>query len=95
MRPDLRGGIVAISRKGRDKGRMFVVLCELDSDFVTISDGDSRPLVRPKKKRRKHLLTTRYEMPDLSARLQAGKLQDQELRKFLEHVKTQPPIDLA
>lgn len=93
MRPELRGGIVVISRQGRDKGRMFVVLCELDADFVTVSDGDVRPLARPKKKRRKHLLATGHEMPGLADKIQSGKLRDQEIRKFLEPLKPHPPTD--
>ena len=42
-------GCVVKSLAGRDAGRMFVVIREIDADFVLISDGDTRPLDRPKK----------------------------------------------
>lgn len=48
---------VVKSLAGRDCGEWFVVLA-LDEDFATIANGKSRPLCRPKRKRRKHLATT-------------------------------------
>ncbi len=51
----LCAGRIARSQAGRDEGRLFVVLREVDDDFVLVSDGALRSLDRPKKKRRKHL----------------------------------------
>jgi len=87
MRPELKSGIAAISRAGRDKGRAFVVLYELDANFVMVCDGSSRTLDRPKKKRRKHLLSTRHEMLDFPAKLEGKSLRDHEIRKFLERLE--------
>jgi len=95
MRPELKGGIAAISRAGRDKGRTYVVLCELDADFVMVCDGGSRPMDRPKKKRRKHLLSTRHEMQDFASRLEGKTLRDQEIRSFIERLNDPNPTDLA
>ena len=83
MKPEVREGIVCISQKGRDKGRPYVVLCEMDADFVLLADGDRRKLARMKKKRRKHLLATRRELPGILSLFQQGKLMDSELRKQL------------
>jgi ribosomal protein L14E/L6E/L27E len=87
MKPELKSGIAAISRAGRDKGRVFVVLCELDANFVMVCNGSSRTLDRPKKKRRKHLLPTRHEMSELSAKYAGKTLRDQDIRKFLERLE--------
>lgn len=57
-RPPLTPGRIALSLAGRDRGRLFVVIQELDEDFVLICDGDLRGMARPKKKRRKHLRAT-------------------------------------
>lgn len=83
MKAPLQKGIVAISKKGRDKGRAFMVLCEMDADFVMVADGDTRKLDRLKKKRRKHLLATSRELPGILALYEQGRLKDSDLRKQL------------
>jgi hypothetical protein len=84
MKPDLKSGIAAISLKGRDKGRAFVVLCELDADFVLAADGSLRTLARPKKKRRRHLRAIGHELPGLGEAYEAKTLTDQRIREFLK-----------
>ena len=42
-------GRVAYSKSGRDKGA-FIIIDILDEDFVLISDGDLRPVEKPKRK---------------------------------------------
>ena len=49
-------GMIVLSRAGRDRGRAFVVVDVLDSEYVLMADGRLRTLDRPKKKKRKHLL---------------------------------------
>ena len=46
---------MAVSLKGHDKGRIYVVIAELNSDFVFVADGKYRLTSNPKLKRRKHL----------------------------------------
>ena len=87
MKPDLKSGIAAISLKGRDKGRTFVVLCELDADFVLAADGSLRTLARPKKKRRKHLRAIGHELPGLDAAYEAKTLTDHRIRAFLKSLQ--------
>ena len=90
MKPELRSGIAAISLKGRDKGRVFVVLCQLDADFVLVANGGLRPLSRPKKKRRKHLRALGHELPDAGPRYDAETLTDHEIRMFLKPLQDPP-----
>ncbi|HSK69371.1 MAG TPA: KOW domain-containing RNA-binding protein [Candidatus Limnocylindria bacterium] len=87
MKPDLKGGIAAISLAGRDKGRAFMVLCPVDAQFVLVCDGRNRPVAKPKKKRRKHLMPTRHEMPELAAKYAQNRLRDEEIRAFLQTVR--------
>ncbi len=91
MKAPLREGIVAVSQKGRDKGRSFMILYQLDADFVLIADGSTRKLQNPKKKRRKHLLSTSGEFPLLAEKYQKGKLTDSELRKALQALAEEGP----
>ncbi|NLZ89666.1 MAG: RNA-binding protein [Clostridiales bacterium] len=83
MKPEIRSGIAVISKKGRDKGRLFMVLYELDADFVMICDGDLRKLERPKKKRRKHLSPTSLELQELTALYNSGRLKNSDVRAVL------------
>jgi ribosomal protein L14E/L6E/L27E len=87
MKPDVKPGIVAKSLKGRDKNRLFMVLYEVDADFVVICDGKLRKLCRPKKKRRKHLRALPHELPELMELFKAGRLKDSDVRKAIAKIE--------
>ncbi len=52
---DLKPGQLVRSLAGRDKGKHYLVLSEIDQKYVFLVDGQSRPVSRPKKKNRAHL----------------------------------------
>jgi len=54
-------GQVVFSKCGRDKGRAFVVL-SVEDEYVFLSDGQLRPLNKPKKKKIKHTQPTHTVM---------------------------------
>ena len=89
MKPSILPGIVVFSKKGRDKGRYFVVLYSLDADFVMIGDGDTRKLGHLKKKRRKHLTACPWEFPEIVEKYRAGQLLDSDIRKVLFPIANQ------
>lgn len=77
-------GSIVISKAGRDQGRLFLVVEEVDDDFVMIANGDLRKLDRLKKKRRKHLKPTGTVVRAFNDRLSRGeKVEDHELRAWL------------
>lgn len=77
-------GSIVLSKAGRDQGRLFLVVEEVDDDFVMIANGDLRKLDRLKKKRRKHLKPTGTVVEALKDRLSNGeKVEDHELRAWL------------
>ncbi|MBR7187215.1 MAG: RNA-binding protein [Clostridia bacterium] len=77
-------GSVVISKAGRDRGRIFLVIEEVDADFVRIANGELRKLDRLKKKRRKHLKPTGAVVQALRDRISEGKtVEDHELRAWL------------
>ena len=51
-----RGSLV-YSRAGRDKGTLFLVL-DAKGEYVYLSDGDTRRVENPKKKKLKHINKT-------------------------------------
>lgn len=83
MKPIIEPGRVVFSKKGRDKGRYFVVLYTVDADFVMISDGDTRKMDHLKKKRRKHLEACPLKAENFPQMAEKGTLKDSEIRKVL------------
>lgn len=78
-------GAIVISKMGRDEGRSFVVVQEVDSDFVMLADGKLRTMDHLKKKRRKHLKTTGIVVEELRNRLREGApVENHEVRSWLK-----------
>lgn len=65
-------GKVVSSKVGRDAGKFFIVVGISDEDYVYISDGQLRPLEKPKRKRLKHLFFTNCVAEDIRDLLNAG-----------------------
>lgn len=77
-------GRVAESRAGRDKGRAFLVVGELDAEHLLLADGCLRRLDRPKKKKRKHIRLQPAVAPTIQTKLMEGKqVFDAEIRNCL------------
>ena len=78
-------GAIVVSKLGRDEGRSFVVIQEVDSDFVMLADGKLRTMDHLKKKRRKHLKTTGIVVEELRTRLRNGEaVENHEVRSWLK-----------
>ena len=78
-------GSIVKSLAGRDQDRLFVVIQELDSDFVMVANGKLRGMDRLKKKRRKHLKPTGSVVEELRIRLaNSGTVEDHEIRSWLK-----------
>lgn len=48
-------GLLAYSKCGRDRKRLFCVVDVIDEDFVLVANGKLHKIETPKKKRLKHL----------------------------------------
>jgi len=82
----LEVGRVALSRAGRDEGRKFLVIQEIDADFVFVADGKNRGIERPKKKRRSHLKPLgRVDTALREKLLRNETVENHEVRKSLSH----------
>lgn len=83
--PILEGSKV-ISKAGRDEGRLFLVVKELDEEYVLISDGDTRKMEKPKKKKRRHLKQVSEPTTTIVERLTSGQqVLDHEVRHWLSN----------
>lgn len=81
---DLLGRIV-ISKSGRDAGKLFVIVEKIDDNYVKIADGSLRRIIKPKKKKIKHLEFTEEINNDLKVKLNNNeKVTNIELRRILD-----------
>lgn len=83
-------GRLAVSKAGRDAGRVFVVIAPADERHVLLADGDLRKFARPKKKKITHLAPLARVESELGARLTAGAaVADHELREAINRYRQQ------
>ena len=66
-------GQLVIATAGRDANRKFIITCIINDQYVYISDGESRKLENPKKKKLKHLKLTKYISTEIMHGLQQNK----------------------
>ncbi len=85
-------GQVVFSKAGRDAGKIFVVTGLIDDSYVLISDGNSRRLENPKKKKLRHLIITNSVIEAISQKISSGeKCTNAEIRKAI--VEYNVPVD--
>jgi ribosomal protein L14E/L6E/L27E len=82
---EIKPGQLVRSLAGRDKGKHYLVLQEIDPVYVLLVDGRNRPVNRPKKKNKAHL--QHYERrADLGEPLETEKLNDNQVIRFLKEL---------
>lgn len=80
-------GEVVISISGHDMGEWYIVK-QVDEQFVFLIDGKNRPLLKPKKKKIKHVIKANYFAEKIAQKLaQKAYIQDAEVRKTLKFFK--------
>lgn len=75
----IKVGNIVVSLRGHDEGRRYLVIQEIDKDFVLVCDGEYRKIDNPKQKRKKHL-----KFESSSEPISAEVLSDGYLRKLLK-----------
>ena len=82
---ELKVGNVVYSKAGHDAGKAFIVVDVLDTGYVKICDGKSRPLAEPKLKNGKHLIYKGEDAP-IAEKLSSGALHDSDLIYYLNNI---------
>ena len=84
---DIAKSNIVRSVAGRDAGSLFFVLAT-EGDFLLLADGKLRPVERPKRKRRKHVVLRRADGGELSRRIRSNEsITNSELRKAIAAVR--------
>ncbi len=85
---ELQPGQLVRSLAGRDKGKHYLVLRELDHKYVLLVDGRSRSVDWPKKKNKVHL--QRYERTaEFDERFNVERLSDSQVIEFIKQLEPQ------
>lgn len=76
-------GRPAVSVKGRDKGKAYVVVSIIDEYFVRVADGSKKTLSQPKRKNKMHIAVNR-DLEKLSMDWTDDKQGDDRIRNYLK-----------
>ena len=86
-------GRVVLSKAGRDRGHVFVVMELLDECHVTIANGCQRKVDNPKKKKIKHLVAKPEIIEEIREKIFAKKrIFDSEVRNKLDAIGYQEAL---
>ncbi|MFO7952327.1 MAG: KOW domain-containing RNA-binding protein [Bacillota bacterium] len=79
---ELQPGQLVRSLAGRDKDEHYLVLREIDDQYVYLVNGHNRPVSKPKKKNKAHI--QHYDRRvDLKELVETGKLNDSQVIEYL------------
>lgn len=81
---DLIGKMV-LSKAGRDKNHLYIVISQLDEMYVFLSNGTTKTMEKPKKKKIKHLIVLDDVDDEIkSAIINNDKGTDLKIKSFLK-----------
>lgn len=84
---EVKPGQLVTSTAGRDEGVHYIVIGIEDNLYVTVADGNKRPVDKPKRKNRRHLWVHAQVHQELAALLSSNQaVTDRQVREALEEL---------
>lgn len=84
MEDNFNVGDIVLSKAGRDSGRYYVVVSQIEN-FVFICDGDLHKSDKPKKKKMKHVSATGSRSEYIAEKIaEDSKVTNTELRRAIQ-----------
>ncbi|ETI91727.1 MAG: Ribosomal protein L14E [Clostridium butyricum DORA_1] len=78
-------GKVVLSKAGRDINHLYVVVRQIDNDYVLLANGDTKSIDMPKKKKIKHLIILENIDEELLSLIKScDKSTDLKIKRFLK-----------
>ena len=78
-------GKVVLSKAGRDSNHLYVVVRQIDNDYVLLANGDTKSVDMPKKKKIKHLIILEDIDEELLSSIKScDKSTDLKIKRFLK-----------
>ncbi|MDK2880491.1 MAG: hypothetical protein PWQ99_266 [Clostridia bacterium] len=88
MESSLKIGQLVCSKRGRDRGRFYLVLEIINETFVYLVDGEKRRMENPKPKNVKHLTAYPMVAENLASQWEAGQYSgNSEIRRVIAEFK--------
>ena len=84
---DYKKGYFAKSLAGHDKGKLYIIIEEKNdsSDFVFLSDGELKPMDKPKKKRIKHIQVIKTVDEGIGTIIEKGQeLRNEDIKRAIK-----------
>lgn len=82
---DITVGRVVVSRAGHDKGKAFVIVGREGDGVLLLSDGKTRLIAKPKRKKAMHVSVTPAASEELRIRIERNeRLLDSDIRTALK-----------
>ena len=76
---------ILLSRAGRDKNHLYVVIGLIDQEYLFLANGDTKTVINPKKKKVKHLSVIEDVNDEIkTAILNKEKSTDLQIKRFLK-----------
>jgi ribosomal protein L14E/L6E/L27E len=86
-------GKVAFSKTGRDAGRYFIIIGIISDNYVYISDGDLRPIDKPKKKKIIHLNISDVKADSIEELINRGdKISNRMVKQYLQSMNSNEEV---
>jgi ribosomal protein L14E/L6E/L27E len=80
-------GKVVLSKAGRDINHLYVVVRQIDNDYVLLANGNTKLIKMPKKKKIKHLSILEDIDDELLSSIQScDKSTDLKIKRFLKFI---------
>jgi ribosomal protein L14E/L6E/L27E len=80
-------GKVVLSKAGRDINHLYVVVRQIDNDYVLLANGNTKLIKMPKKKKIKHLSILEDIDDELLSLVQScDKSTDLKIKRFLKFI---------
>lgn len=94
MNDDALLGKLVYSRQGRDMGKPFLVVGQVNERYVLVADGDLRHIDNPKLKNLRHLRISSVKSEELMQALARGEpLENHRLRKLVRELAVKEQDD--
>lgn len=78
-------GKVVLSKAGRDRDHLYVIVRQIDNNYVLLANGDTRLIDMPKKKKIKHLSILEDVDDELLLLIRlCGKSTNLKIKRFLK-----------
>jgi len=77
-------GHIVYSKRGHDKGKIFVVIAENDL-YLYLVDGSKRLFKNPKRKKIKHVQVTNYICDEIIKKISKGNCLDLDIKMAIKN----------